>query len=177
MQELIFRIIDYFFDQFLDSLTNTNPYLETSTANDEQNRIAFSSLREVEDFDLQQDSSVTALNVEVASPTLIFKARPHFDEYFACDLGEIIVTSKQLRRKGKWRKLFSKQTLTTVYMVQARNLSLSFNGTHDLLRLERLSVSFERLCFSPLLERIDPLVLDQAFLVDLEFSPCLVSFT
>jgi hypothetical protein len=65
-QDLLLRIIDYFFDQFLTSLGDTDPYeyLTPKMQNIEEKLINFASKEEVDEFNLEQETEIVDVYVE-----------------------------------------------------------------------------------------------------------------
>lgn len=94
-QDLLMRIKDYFFDQFLDSLVDTDPYYDyaLNQSNIEEKLIKFKNKGEVKAFDLNQPDETIELHAEIKNPLIIFKARNHYKEEFKIFLGNITVDS------------------------------------------------------------------------------------
>ena len=96
------RIKDYFFDRFLDSVTDTNPYENEIVSNIEEKLIKFYEKDQVDNYDLKQEDEIIDLYVEAENPCIILRARNHYTEEFTIFLGNIHVTSEMITEKGKW---------------------------------------------------------------------------
>ena len=66
--DYLMRIKDYFFDRFLDSVTDTNPYEDLKKANIEEKLIKFKNKQQVREYNLKQEDEIIDLIVEAKNP-------------------------------------------------------------------------------------------------------------
>lgn len=100
--ELIFRIVDYFFDKFLWAISDSDPYKllvdpEKGAKTEKARNLANLSKEEVLAFMLEQDETLMNLKISLTRPLIILKDRHYAEEGFEFDLGNISVT-----QSSKW---------------------------------------------------------------------------
>jgi len=66
--DYMMRIKEYFFDRFLESVTDTNPYEDQKIVNIEEKLIKFNTKQQVDDYDLDQEDEIIELIVEAKNP-------------------------------------------------------------------------------------------------------------
>ena len=168
-QDLLLRVKDYFFDRFLDSITSTNPYLLEVKSDIEEKLIRFGSKEEVERFDLKQEDSIIDLYCDINSPCLILRARNHYTEEFSIHLGSITVNSSLVILKDKWKYYPEKEVRYWNYKISINKTSLYHRDGH-IGNINKFTVDFQNMLFSEYLEYIDPLSLNRALLIYLDFE-------
>lgn len=168
-QDLLFRVKDYFFDQFLDSLSDTDPYAGQVVSNIEEKLIKFATQKEVEKFDLAQPDACIELFCEIKKPWIVLKARNHYTELFSIFLGNITVNSCIESKQGKWKLWPEKDVKYTLFSIDIGTTTFFYK--EELLGSIKFRVNFYNLIYSPLLEFVDPLALNKSMIINLDFSP------
>ena len=171
-QDLLFRFKDYFFDKFLDSLADTDPYYDYSLnqTNIEEKLIKFKNEREVRTFDLNQPDETIEIHCEIKNPLIIFKARNHYKDEFKIFLGNITVDSSLVTKIKKWRLYQNKPIKFTLYTINVENTTF-FHKDDQLGSIKTFTVEFENILYSEIIEFIDPLALDKSLMISLDFCP------
>lgn len=169
--DYLMRFKDYFFDRFLDSVTDTNPYEEDlAKLNIEEKLIKFSDKEQVTAYDLKQEEEIIDLYVEVKNPCIILRARNHYTEEFTIFLGNIHVTSEMVTERGKWALDYDKTVRLCSFIINIEETTLKHRDG-KMGSCEFFTINFKQLIPSDTLEYIDPLALNKALCLDLEFSP------
>ena len=126
-QELIFRILDYFFDKFLWSITDADPYstkvlrfLDAETHVIPQNfRFIDNSL--IKDHDLKQIKSTSVVDIKVHRPVVVIKDRPYNDTHsIEVDLGEISIGFLESTEEGRFIRYPAKKAITNTMIIDAK---------------------------------------------------------
>ncbi|CAI2385812.1 unnamed protein product [Moneuplotes crassus] len=169
--DYLMRFKDYFFDRFLESVTDTNPYEEDLVKeNIDEKLIKFNDSQQVSDFDLKQEDEIIDLHVEVKNPCIILRARNHYKEEFSIFLGNIHVTSEMITEKGKWHMDPYKTVRLCSFQIGIEETTL-YHCDGEIGSCKFFFVNFKQLLQSDTLEYIDPLALNKSLCLDLEFSP------
>ena len=54
-------------------------------------------------FDVRQPEEIVDLRIVLKNPTLVLKARTHYEEQFTAKLGDILVTSRKFISENRWK--------------------------------------------------------------------------
>ena len=168
-QDLLLRVKDYFFDRFLDSITSTSPYIQEVKSDIEEKLIKFNTKKEVEEFDLKQEDAIIDLYCDINNPCLILRARNHYTEEFSIHLGNITVSSSMVILKDKWNLCPNKEVRYWNYKISI-NKTILYHRDGHIGNINKFTVDFQNMLFSEYLEYIDPLSLNRALLIYLDFD-------
>ena len=125
------RIIDYFMDKFIWSITESDPYLNIIiNKNAKSDLIDLSKMNKQDIFnlDLKQDTNMVEMIVNVHRPYVILKDRSYFQRSLEVDLGEIIITTKELTEAGRFKRCPQKPALITKFNIDCKDLGITYRS-------------------------------------------------
>jgi hypothetical protein len=123
----MFRILDYFFDKFLWSITDADPYstqvlrfLDAKSHVIPQNfRFIDSSL--IQNYDLKQVKGTSVIDIKVHRPVVVIKDRPYNNKNsIEVDLGEISIGFVEQSEEGRFKRYPTKKVITNSMIIDAK---------------------------------------------------------
>lgn len=137
-QEMVFRIMDYFFDQFLEALStkpDSDKKKDVEREMTEQEVRLLHKLLDVstgykEVFELQQDER-TRVSVIIDRPLIILKPRPASDEWIEFDLGKIKIENAFDPVTGRWINAPEQKILTSRFLIEAEQMFIKWSEQPD----------------------------------------------
>jgi len=132
---------------------------------------------EVYAFDLQQDDSLTDLDVSINRPVVVIQDRHYLEGGLEIDLGHIKISNTELVEAGRFKKAPKKEVGLNQMNIEARDLGITFlKDGFAVSEPFDLTFSYSYLKYSKLLPYVDSDQLDKSFRIKLQFSPLKLRF-
>eukprot|EP00347_Sterkiella_histriomuscorum_P018285 403346093 len=177
-QESVMRLYQYFFEQFISSLTQTDPYIDYKAQYDQMNQkrtIRRDTLKKIPD--LQQIKEIIEMNISIQDMSVKIPDRPDSQNYLYLTLQNLHVTQVLIQKAKRITINPEKKLLVQCFRIGCENVQIKF-GEKSYITQEPFSIKvlFEKLSHSELLQRADPLLIEQASHIFINFDPVDLSF-
>lgn len=137
-----FRFMDYFFYQFLDSLSPRDNAAESLKMYE-----AKKQPHEGKDcYEIVYFTPFGSFEITIDQPLIYLKPRLHYKNYFLIDLGKIRFWNERQMSAGRWVKHPTKQVLCENYYIDMSALSISFNENFTMLEPSHFVLRVEMIC-------------------------------
>jgi len=163
---IAFRLMDYFFYQFLDSLSPIDSVAE-SLARYEKNK----KPHEGKDlYEIVFFGTFASFDLKINQPLIYLRPRLHYKDYFTIDLGNVHMWNERRKVTGRFLKHADEATLCDFYNFDTTGMTITYNNEETkILEPAHFLASIELLCMEAYdYNNHDPAVLDQSIHIKAE---------
>lgn len=172
--EAFMRFFNYFFQQFMVAMTNTDPYVDTLQeefeAIKQRKTMRKNTVKMMGDF--QQVTTHLEMDVTLTNFQITIPDRPRSKTFLALTAKEFHVSQQVQLKAGRVYSDKEKELYVSSFRMQATKCRFAVNGETILTeRPFNMQIIYESLAYSPIMLKVDPKVVDQSSHVRVRFDP------